>query len=99
MSRHRPAGLASGGLLWNPEVHVAGKRAARSYYLNRAGGCTGGYGRSDFGTRKNFEDSRGAVEANAARAGKFGSQDLDGRSHLAGCKEGFLRTRLDPRRG
>src|SRR5258708_1062928 len=70
-------------LLRSLESHVAQKRAAGCYYLDRAAGRARGYGGRDLRCRYYSKRSRDAVKADARRPGKASPKNFDLRSHRA----------------
>jgi len=68
----------------HPEGHVALERSLGRRHPDRASGRTSWHRGRDQGRRNHLEDCRRAVKRDAGRAGQTGSQNFDGRTHLAG---------------
>src|ERR1035441_11003017 len=75
--------------LRHPKNYVAQQRTSGRHDLDPAARRSGWYGRGDFGCGNDGERSGGAVEGNASCTRQVCAKDLDGGSHLAGCRQGF----------
>jgi hypothetical protein len=75
------------------EGHVAPKRAAWRFHLDRSPVRAGGHSSDDLGTRCHFESSRGAVKSDAGRTGQIDPQNPDAGPQFAGRRHDIVAQR------